>query len=352
MKIYRITQEKPKHKNYLDVGHKPSRNRPVYIWIMFRDGSIEKTLINDIKKGHATDFSSQSLNSAICGGRYDITTKECSIYIAREARGLSLSITWVQSLLQKEFGQISRFHNYDTYHLSSKLETLYKKSEVDHQYRINIGGKYLFEYHCYEGHDSSDAQLWYHSHQPVIVLSMEEKGEGIDETERAYNGAPAVYKVKFEDDFVGVVLEDELVNSAKDFFRPDPPQTIKANDQFEISSIPSIPTLSEVVRILESHPLVGNIGKIKKGYLVGSFSKGTQNPQSDMDILLEIYPVKDIAAEEFAEKKRNIIRKYFLDNNIRGVNNSIHPQWNGRRLDIYFTYDASVETRPKIQLKP
>jgi hypothetical protein len=39
-----------------------------------------------------------------------------------------------------------------------------------------------------------------------------------------------------------------------------------------------------------------------------------------------------------------------MQNNIQGKADHIHPQWNGRRIDIYFTYDASTETRPKIKL--
>ena len=118
----------------------------------------------------------------------------------------------------------------------------------------------------------------------------------------------------------------------------------KAQTEYEI------PTISELVTILRNHPLVKNIGKVKNAYLIGSFAKGTQNPQSDMDILIEISPIKNMTAEEFSEKKRNVIRKYFVQHDIRDIDNSIHPQWNGRRLDIYFTYDASTETRPKIKL--
>lgn len=111
-----------------------------------------------------------------------------------------------------------------------------------------------------------------------------------------------------------------------------------------------LPTAEELIYILKNHPLVKNIGRVKNIYLVGSFAKGTQNENSDIDILIEIYPVKGMAAEEFAENKRNQIRNYFVKNDIRNRDDSVHPQWNGRRIDIYFTYDASIETNAKIKL--
>ena len=110
------------------------------------------------------------------------------------------------------------------------------------------------------------------------------------------------------------------------------------------------PTVTELTNILRNHPLVKNIGRVKRGFVVGSFAKGTQNPNSDIDVLLEIAPIKGTTAEEWAESRRNQIRKYFMQNNITGINDSIHPRWNGRRIDIYFTYDASTETRPKVEL--
>jgi GNAT superfamily N-acetyltransferase len=97
------------------------------------------------------------------------------------------------------------------------------KRQVQGEYK-SIGQKCLFEYHCYEGHDSSDAQLWYRSHQPITVLSIVERGYGKTQRERGENGAPAVYKVKFGDGFVGHAMEDELITSKSQFYRPDPPK--------------------------------------------------------------------------------------------------------------------------------
>jgi len=111
-----------------------------------------------------------------------------------------------------------------------------------------------------------------------------------------------------------------------------------------------LPTLSEIVSVLKNHPLIGNVGRVRNAYLIGSFASGKQNPSSDVDILLEIYPVKSTSSEEFTELKRRKIQEYFMKNNLRGQADSVHPQWNGRRVDLYFTYDASTDNRPKIQL--
>ena len=87
-------------------------------------------------------------------------------------------------------------------------------------------GKYWYEYHCYEGHDSSDAELWYHSHQKVNVLSLVEQGFGDTPEERGNNGQPAVYNVRFSDGFTGDAFEDEILDSPSEFTRPDPPKII------------------------------------------------------------------------------------------------------------------------------
>lgn len=93
-------------------------------------------------------------------------------------------------------------------------------------YLVKPGRYYWFEYHCYEGRDSSDAELWYRSHSRIMVLSIVEEGCGIDEKERGKNGQPAVFKIKFEDGFIYDAFEDEIVSSKNQFFRPDPPKRI------------------------------------------------------------------------------------------------------------------------------
>lgn len=92
---------------------------------------------------------------------------------------------------------------------------------------IKIGNKYWFEYHCLESHKSCDSEIWYRSHQQVIVIKIMELGFGLTKTERLKNGEPRVYKVKFDDGFEYDVFEDELMNSKDEFYRPDPPKNIK-----------------------------------------------------------------------------------------------------------------------------
>ena len=94
-----------------------------------------------------------------------------------------------------------------------------------------IGNTYWFEYHCYEGHDSADAQLWYRSHQKVKVLSLVEKGYGKTKIERGDNGQPAVDKIQFEDGFIGDAMEDEIMYSTSEFFRPNPPKPSSSQKQ-------------------------------------------------------------------------------------------------------------------------
>jgi len=88
-----------------------------------------------------------------------------------------------------------------------------------------IGQRCWFEYHCYEGHDSSDAKLWYHSHQQATVLKVDADYGAVYTTirERAESGHLLTYQVQFNDGFVWTVFEDELLNSRSQFERPDPP---------------------------------------------------------------------------------------------------------------------------------
>lgn len=99
----------------------------------------------------------------------------------------------------------------------------------------SVGDKVFFEYRCYEGHDSCDAELWYRSHQPVEIISgplldgappTEESMNvfGRTKVERAYSGSPVIYKVRFADGFEYDTTEDELLDSEEEYVRPDPPQ--------------------------------------------------------------------------------------------------------------------------------
>ena len=73
-----------------------------------------------------------------------------------------------------------------------------------------------FEYHCYEGEDSSDAELWHHTHQQVEVIR---KLRNIEEVDEADYGR--MYEVKFPDGLIYNVCDDELVKSPTDYYRPD-----------------------------------------------------------------------------------------------------------------------------------
>lgn len=83
-----------------------------------------------------------------------------------------------------------------------------------------VGKEFWFEYHCWESPSSCDAELWYRSHQKVKVLSrgMDDHDEYPDETK--------VFRVRFKDGFEYDVYADELMNSPKEFYRPDPPSKI------------------------------------------------------------------------------------------------------------------------------
>lgn len=89
-----------------------------------------------------------------------------------------------------------------------------------------------FEYHCYENHDSSDAVVWYRSHQAVTVLA-ETAGYGQRDIfptfdQRSSEGEPVSYRVQFRDGFEYEVWEDELVSDPEYFYRPTPPPASRA----------------------------------------------------------------------------------------------------------------------------
>lgn len=111
-----------------------------------------------------------------------------------------------------------------------------------------------------------------------------------------------------------------------------------------------IPTLTELVAILKSHPLIQLRHKPKQAFVVGSFAKGSQGEHSDLDILFEIRKNSTFTAEEIEDSYRRLLRQYFVQHNIQGKADHIHPQWCERRIDLYFTFDADQETRPKMLL--
>ena len=94
------------------------------------------------------------------------------------------------------------------------------KEEINKSDKDIIGKELWFEYHCWESPESCDAELWYRSHQKVTVLNR-----GIDDHDE-YTEEPKVYDVVFKDGFKGTVFADELMNSPKEFYRPNPPNKI------------------------------------------------------------------------------------------------------------------------------
>lgn len=116
------------------------------------------------------------------------------------------------------------------------------------------------------------------------------------------------------------------------------------------------PTQDEIVEVLRAHPLIRLRERVKRAFLVGSFAKGLARPrgsiegESDVDILLEVLPRRGFTASDLEEKYRTLLRQFFMARGIRGKADDVHPQWDGRRVDLYFTYDADSEPRPKVLL--
>ena len=61
-----------------------------------------------------------------------------------------------------------------------------------------------FTYKCYEGHDSTDAELWCRTDQEVEIVSE----LGPDECDREEVGR--MYEIRFADGFTGHAFSDEL----------------------------------------------------------------------------------------------------------------------------------------------
>jgi len=115
------------------------------------------------------------------------------------------------------------------------------------------------------------------------------------------------------------------------------------------------PTHIEIVDVLRKHPLIRLREKVQRVFLVGSFAKeslgvGETHEESDVDILLEIGKSPDESDTDVEQRYRQKLMQHFMTHNIRGKDDSVHPQWCGRRVDVYFCYDANLESRPKIEL--
>jgi predicted nucleotidyltransferase len=111
-----------------------------------------------------------------------------------------------------------------------------------------------------------------------------------------------------------------------------------------------MPSQDEIVEALKKHPLIRLREKVRRAYVVGSFAKGCANDESDVDVLLEVPPRAGLTAAELEEQYRQALRQYFVTHDLRGKQDSVHPNWCGRRVDVYFTYAADTESRPKVLL--
>jgi hypothetical protein len=95
--------------------------------------------------------------------------------------------------------------------------------KIDH-YR-EPGSVLFFEYRCCEDHGSSDAEIWYRSHQKVTVLrcvNADDYGD-IPQAERYEAGCPLAYLCRFADGLEWDLMEDELLDSEAEYDRPNPP---------------------------------------------------------------------------------------------------------------------------------
>lgn len=110
------------------------------------------------------------------------------------------------------------------------------------------------------------------------------------------------------------------------------------------------PTVSEIVKVLNKHPLIKLRETVLRAFVVGSFAKGEQEMRSDIDILLEVQHASEETIEQMEWRYRAAMQSHFMKNRIRGVADDVHPQWAGRRVDMFFTYDADAEIRPKVEL--
>lgn len=97
-----------------------------------------------------------------------------------------------------------------------------------------------------------------------------------------------------------------------------------------------------IIKELQEHALVQLKEKPLRVFVVGSFAKGGVHADSDIDILIEV-KAKRMEAHELADRYRHRLRKHFIMNKIEGKADHLHPQYKGRRIDMYFTYNADQE---------
>ena len=111
-----------------------------------------------------------------------------------------------------------------------------------------------------------------------------------------------------------------------------------------------LPNQCDIVEVLRRHRLLKLREPVLRAFVVGSFASGAQNDESDVDVLLEVPSHDGFTAEQLEDHYRQALRQHFVTHGIRGKADHVHPQWCGRRVDVYITYDADLEARPKVLL--
>jgi len=97
-------------------------------------------------------------------------------------------------------------------------ESKFQKDRLKRNYAEDIifGNEYYYEYHCFESHKSSDAELWYRSHLKIKVIGLAKEQDFLEDE-------PSVLIVQFEDGYIGHAWEDEILSSENEYVRPDSP---------------------------------------------------------------------------------------------------------------------------------
>lgn len=103
----------------------------------------------------------------------------------------------------------------------------------------------------------------------------------------------------------------------------------------------------KIIKILSEHPLLKLKMKVKRVFVVGSFAIGSPGKDSDIDILLEVNE-RLMSADSMKAMHRRRIQRYFIKHNIYKAD-ELHPNYNGRRIDLYFTYNADLQAN-KIEI--
>ena len=151
--------------------------------------------------------------------------------------------------------------------------------------------------------------------------------------------------------YLAMSVHDPLLLTFQNTVKGNNRGTFDASDPRILMQRQNLPSRQEILAELQQHPLVKLKEKPKRVFVVGSFASGKQIGRSDIDILLEISPKKNgESATDVENAYRRKLQDYFVKNNIREQRDDLHPNWNGRRVDVYFTYNADEETRPKVEL--